>query len=163
MPTIPTAANDSTLALADVVSETAAQLRVLAHLPADELTGETDSFGLSAILSRLADDLATAETAAQPGAEAAVHQGVPKTPKRLRYELEFHRQDLENGPASVHRVLTLVYDLLHDSALSVADPSPLATQGNLAALVDCARLATDMLDYRLDAVFEALDEAEGAA
>jgi hypothetical protein len=161
MPTTPTtAANDSTLALADVVSETAAQLRVLAHLPADELTGETDSFGLSAILSRLADDLSTAETAAQPGAEAAVHQGVPK---RLRSELEFHRQDLENGPASVHRVLTLVYDLLHDSALSVAEPSPLATQGNLAALVDCARLATDLLDYRIDAVFEALDETEGAA
>jgi hypothetical protein len=161
MPTTPTtAANDSTLALADVVSETAAQLRVLAHLPADELTGETDSFGLSAILSRLADDLSTAETAAQPGAEAAVHQGAPK---RLRSELEFHRQDLENGPASVHRVLTLVYDLLHDSALSVAEPSPLATQGNLAALVDCARLATDLLDYRIDAVFEALDETEGAA
>ncbi len=160
MPTIPTAANDSTLALADVVSETAAQLRVLAHLPADELTGETDSFGLSAILSRLADDLSTAETAAQPGAEAAVHQGVPN---RLRCQLKFNRQDLENGPASVHRVLTLVYDLLHNSALSVAEPSPLATQGNLAALVDCARLATDLLDYRLDAVFEALDATEGAA
>ncbi|WP_295431144.1 hypothetical protein [uncultured Thiodictyon sp.] len=59
------------LLLRDVASETAAQLRVLAHLPAADLTGETDSFGLYLLLSRLADNLTAAERAYRPAEEAA--------------------------------------------------------------------------------------------
>ena len=71
MPT-PTPNNPSlALALADVADETAAQLRVLARLPADELTGETDSFGLYLLLNRLATDLDNAERAYRPGEKAA--------------------------------------------------------------------------------------------
>ena len=87
----------------------------------------------------------------------------PKTPDHLRFYLEHHRQDLEYGPASIARVLTLVYELLHDCPLVTSEPSPLATQANLVSLVDCARMATGLLQRELDSVFEALDAAGGAA
>ena len=68
--TAPLADQTAALRLRDVASETAAQLRVLAHLPAADLTGETDQFGLYLLLSRLADNLDAAEIACRPAAEA---------------------------------------------------------------------------------------------
>ena len=77
--------------------------------------------------------------------------------------LEGHRRDLEEGQESIAVILALAYDLLHDSGLTVADPNPLATQANLAALVDCARMSADLLARQSGAVFEALDADGGAS
>ncbi|WP_295431145.1 hypothetical protein [uncultured Thiodictyon sp.] len=87
----------------------------------------------------------------------------PKTPDHIRFYLEQHRQCLEYGPASIVRVLTLAHELLHECKLATSEPSPLATQANIVSLVDCARMATGLLQRELDSVFEALDAAGGAA
>lgn len=68
--------------------------------------------------------------------------------------LDDARKDLDSGPYSICAALALACDLLHECSMVTADPSPLATQANIVALVDCARLAADRLGYILGHAFE---------
>jgi hypothetical protein len=59
--------------------------------------------------------------------------------------------------------LDLANDLLHDCKLANAEPSPLATHNNIAALVNCARLATAHLSGHLDDLLGELAAGAGGA
>jgi|UPI00037D6D8D hypothetical protein len=80
-------------------------------------------------------------------------------PFAVRSRLDLVRQDLAQAPGSVSCVLDLAYELLHQSSMCTSDPSPLATQQNIAALIDCARLASVRLDHSLESLLEVLDTA----
>jgi len=105
--------------------------------------------------------LRAAQAAPDPAPDSANARHV-QLQDAVRVNLHCYREDLEYGPGSISAVLSLAYDLLHDCDMVNTQPSPLASHRNLAALVDCARLATDYVAYRIDTMLKVLDaETEG--
>lgn len=87
---------------------------------------------------------------------------LPHAYRAVADHLAIQRHDLEFGPSSIAQVLILAGELLHACEMATAAPSPLATEGNISALVDCARMAADLLSRKIGVIFDAMDAAGGA-
>lgn len=83
-------------------------------------------------------------------------------PPAVLRDLAFYRENLEIAPSAISNVLKVASYLLNRCAMVADPPAELATQANICSMVDCARLAADCLETRIDALLGVLDDAGGA-